>query len=527
MTFTNLKVQTRIALSLATIFILLLAISSYSVSNSFRNSHAIQAVKSSNIGLVNAQNAMWELRFGVANFMSGNEEARSKILGDETKWSALVKESLDAYAAKPLTPEEQSSLAELRSTFQKYMESRPNWFTLFASGQTAEAAQWRAKFTNKYGGATVKGFKTLIELEQKRQETSVATIVDGNDSYRTGLISIVALALALAVLISVMLTRSITSPLKHALELAESVSRGDLTSQLSVRSSDEVGQMMQALEKMNAGLRTIVTDVRQGTDAIASASTQIASGNQELSHRTEQQSRSLQDTVASMEALTATVHQNASNAGQANQLAMSASAIVVKGNTVVAKVVTTMASINDSSKKIVDIISVIDGIAFQTNILALNAAVEAARAGEQGRGFAVVASEVRNLAQRSASAAKEIKALIGDSVQKVDTGTTLVNEAGATMDEILASVKRVTDIMVEIMDATTKQSTGIEQVNVAVGQIDQATQQNAALVEEASAAAVELQQQAAHLAQSVALFKLMTDQGPRVASSSKRVLIGA
>jgi len=524
MSLSNLRVRTRIAIALATVVLLLVVISVYSIVNSSRNSEAIQATKSSNISLVNAQNAMWELRFGVANFMTGSEEARKKILADEAKWAPMVKDSLDEYGKKPLTPEEQTSLAELRVTFQKYMESRPKWFALYSAGQTEEAADWRAKYTNKFGGATVKGFKNLIELEQKRQETNVATIVDANDSFRRGLVAIVALALVAAAAISVMLTRSITNPLKQALDLADSVSRGDLTSELAVRSDDEVGKMMQALEKMNLNLRDIVSDVRHGTDAIATASTQIAAGNQELSQRTEQQSSSLQDTVASMEELTATVRQNADNARQANQLAVSASEVVVKGNAVVSQVVTTMASINDSSRKIVDIISVIDSIAFQTNILALNAAVEAARAGEQGRGFAVVASEVRNLAQRSASAAKEIKTLIGDSVEKVDTGTSLVNEAGATMDEILSSVKRVTDIMGEIMAATTEQSAGIEQVNEAVSQIDQVTQQNAALVEQATAAAAELQNQSETLARSVALFKLTGQLRQSAVVSARRPL---
>jgi len=527
MFLSNLRVRTRIAVALATVIVLLLVISVFSILNLSRNNAAIQSTKSSNIGLVNAQNAMWELRFGVANFMTGSEEARKKILGDEGRWSTTVKESLDDYAAKQLTPEEQASLAELRVTFQKYMESRPKWFELYSSGQTEEAADWRARNTNKFGGATVKGFKNLIELEQKRQEANVATIIDANDSYRRGLIGIVVLALVLAVVVSVMITRSITHPLKRALDLAESVSRGDLTSELAVRSDDEVGKMMQALEKMNLNLRDIVADVRHGTDAIATASSEIAAGNQELSQRTEQQSTSLQDTVASMEELTATVRQNADNARQANQLAVSASEVVVKGNAVVSEVVSTMASINDSSKKIVDIISVIDSIAFQTNILALNAAVEAARAGEQGRGFAVVASEVRNLAQRSASAAKEIKALIGDSVEKVDTGTNLVNQAGATMDEILASVQRVTDIMAEIMAATTEQSAGIEQVNLAVGQIDQVTQQNASLVEQATAAAAELQSQSSHLARSVALFKLSDNPRQPNAGTTSRPRITA
>jgi len=259
---------------------------------------------------------------------------------------------------------------------------------------------------------------------------------------------------------------------------------------------------------MNDGLVKSVSQVRTGIDTIATASSQIAAGNLDLSSRTEEQASSLEETASSMEELTSTVKQNADNARQANQLAVSASGVAEKGGAVVSRVVDTMEDINASAKKIVDIIGVIDGIAFQTNILALNAAVEAARAGEQGRGFAVVASEVRNLAQRSAAAAKEIKTLIGDSVDKVELGSKLVEEAGVTMDEVVQSVRHVTDIMSEIMAASQEQSAGIEQVNQAIGQMDQVTQQNAALVEEAAAAAESLNEQAAKLAEAVSVFKL-------------------
>jgi methyl-accepting chemotaxis protein len=264
---------------------------------------------------------------------------------------------------------------------------------------------------------------------------------------------------------------------------------------------------------MNDSLAKVVGEVRQGTDTMATASSQIASGNQDLSSRTEQQASSLQETAASMEELTSTVKQNADNARQANQLAVSASEVAVRGGSVVSQVVDTMSAINTSSRKIVDIIAVIDGIAFQTNILALNAAVEAARAGEQGRGFAVVASEVRSLAQRSAAAAKEIKGLIDDSVGKVAAGSHQVAEAGQTMEEIVASVKRVTDIMGEIMSASHEQTQGIEQINQAISQMDQVTQQNAALVEEAAAAAGSLQEQAGSLSQVVSVFQLDVSHG--------------
>jgi methyl-accepting chemotaxis protein len=275
-----------------------------------------------------------------------------------------------------------------------------------------------------------------------------------------------------------------------------------------VTTKDEAGQLLEALRDMNNALRGLVTDVMQGAGSIADASDEIAQGNMELSARTEQQASSLEETASSMEELTSTVKQTSDNARQANQLAASASDVAAKGGAVVREVVDTMASINASSNKIVDIISVIDGIAFQTNILALNAAVEAARAGEEGRGFAVVASEVRSLAQRSAAAAKEIKGLIGDSVVNVEKGSTLVANAGSTMEEIVASITRVTDIMAEITSATSEQTLGIEQINEAIAQMDQATQQNASLVEEAAAASETMQRQASDLSEAVRVFKL-------------------
>jgi aerotaxis receptor len=288
--------------------------------------------------------------------------------------------------------------------------------------------------------------------------------------------------------------------------VARAIAGGDLA-RFEVRPGDEITGLLRALNQMSANLFAIVADVGENVAGVMSASSQIASGNEDLSSRTEQQASSLEQTAASMEELTSTVKQNADNARQANQLAVSASEVAVKGGSVVSQVVDTMGSINASSKKIVDIIGVIDGIAFQTNILALNAAVEAARAGEQGKGFAVVASEVRSLAQRSASAAKEIKTLIGDSVEKVEEGSKQVAEAGRTMQEIVGSVRRVTDIMGEITTASQEQTSGIEQINQAISQMDQVTQQNAALVEEASATAQLLQEQADGLVKAVRVFR--------------------
>ena len=359
---------------------------------------------------------------------------------------------------------------------------------------------------------------TLMKIEKLNEDIAATSVEDGTAAVSRAewamVISAVIAALV-AIGCAAYITGAITTPINEAVHVAQTVASGDLTSRIAVETTEETGQLLQALKDMNGSLIRIVGQVRGGTDTIAAASTQIANGNLDLSSRTEEQASSLEETASSMEELTSTVRQNADNARQANQLAASASGVAVRGGEVVARVVDTMQSIHASSAKIVDIISVIDGIAFQTNILALNAAVEAARAGEQGRGFAVVASEVRNLAQRSAKAAKEIKELIGDSVDKVGAGSKLVAEAGETMGEIVSSVQRVTDIMAEITLATQEQSVGIDQINMAVGQMDTVTQQNAALVEEAAAAAASLQEQAAGLAEVVSVFKMDQVSAPR------------
>ena len=318
----------------------------------------------------------------------------------------------------------------------------------------------------------------------------------------------IVLSIGLIVALGWAIISSVRSSMQQAQEAVNAVARGDLTYPIAVQGRDEVGELMQALAAMQSNLTSVVATVRSGADGVATASSEIAQGNSDLSSRTEQQASALEETAASMEELGSTVRQNADNARAANQLAVSASTVAVQGGEVVAEVVETMKGINDSSRKIADIISVIDGIAFQTNILALNAAVEAARAGEQGRGFAVVAGEVRSLAGRSAEAAKEIKALITASVERVEQGTALVDKAGATMTEVVASIRRVTDIMGEISAASSEQSAGVGQVGEAVTQMDQATQQNAALVEEMAAAASALNAQAGELVNAVAVFKL-------------------
>ncbi len=339
----------------------------------------------------------------------------------------------------------------------------------------------------------------------KKAESEANSIVA---SARWQAVLLAVLVAAAVAAIGLLVTRRLIKSLDYAIYISEKVASGDLTEKIDESSKDEFGLLLHALKTMNDSLLNIVGQVRSGTDTITAASSEIAHGNMELSSRTETQASSLEETAASMEELTSTVKQNADNARQANQLAATASEVAAKGGAVVSEVVETMGAINESSKKIVDIISVIDGIAFQTNILALNAAVEAARAGEQGRGFAVVASEVRNLAQRSAAAAKEIKELIGNSVEKVEMGSKLVDQAGSTMSEVVGSIRRVNDIMAEITAASQEQSLGIAQVNDAIIQMDSVTQQNAALVEEAAAAAGAMQEQAAKLTQVVSIFKM-------------------
>ncbi len=417
----------------------------------------------------------------------------------DTAFAELEKMSLDEAGQRLVTQMKnahQSALPLNERFIELSHSSKPEAIDLLIHQAIPAAAKWQ---------------DAIEEYTQLQAAKSKQDAVAAEDAYRRALtlmLVLAGLAMVLGSLIAWFSTRSITGPMAAAVKVAQTVAAGDLSSQIVVDSTDETGQLLQALRDMNDKLSNIVGKVRGGTDTIATASAQIAAGNLDLSARTEQQAGSLEETASSMEELTTTVKRNADNARQANQLAISASDVARQGGAVVSQVVQTMGSINDSSKKIVDIIGVIDGIAFQTNILALNAAVEAARAGEQGRGFAVVASEVRNLAQRSAAAAKEIKSLIGDSVEKVDLGARLVDQAGSTMNAIVTSIKSVTDMMGEITAASEDQTAGIEQINQAVAQMDVVTQQNASLVEEAAAAAASLQEQAGTLAQVVAVFTI-------------------
>ena len=398
----------------------------------------------------------------------------------------------------------------------------------FAQAHTTMGAGYRkgfqafkaANYDPTVGDAAVAGVdrepaRLLTEAANRiAAESAAISAQAAADAGRATLISLVLMLAAFGAGIggAVAFSGSITRPLDHAIQSTRTVAAGDLALQIDTRGRDEIAELMQALHHMQESLSGIVTTVRQNSESVATASAQIATGNLDLSSRTEEQAAALQQTSASMEQLASTVHRNAESAQQANRLARDASAVAVKGGAVVSQVVETMKEIDDSSRRIVDIIGVIDGIAFQTNILALNAAVEAARAGEQGRGFAVVASEVRTLAIRSAEAAKQIKMLIDASVGRVQQGSALVEQAGTTMADIVASIQRVTNIIGEISEASSEQSAGVAQIGQAVMQMDQTTQQNAALVEESAAAAESLKAQAQQLVEVVAVFRLAHDQ---------------
>ena len=442
-----------------------------------------------------------------------SDTSLSGYFAEESKVSSASSAVLQKKIAALLKdPKEQAMFAGLLELREVYVGSRDQVYKLKGESQSEAANE---VFEKTFVPAAAKYQKMVYGLLEHQRATIDATarqIDEIASTSRNLLLLLSALALAFGVVCAWLLTAGIVRPLRTAVDVARKVADGDLTAQIDASAKDETGQLLLALKDMNTSLLNIVGEVRSGTDSIATSSTQIAAGNQDLSSRTEEQAGSLEETASSMEELTSTVKQNADNARQANQLAASAAQVAVKGGEVVAQVVGTMQSINTSSNKIVDIISVIDGIAFQTNILALNAAVEAARAGEQGRGFAVVASEVRNLAQRSASAAKEIKTLIGASVEQVNAGSMLVAQAGSTMNDIVDSVQRVSDIITEITAASSEQSVGIDEINRAIGQMDAVTQQNAALVEESAAAAESMQHQAHKLAQVVSVFKLNAGQ---------------
>ncbi len=426
----------------------------------------------------------------------------------EAKVSASVSADIQKQIEALLeTDSEKAQFAKIMEQRKIYTSSRDQVAKLKAAGELEQAAHI---FENTFvpGAAKYQGMiQELLKIERASIDATAQDIEAIADRSRYLLMVLAGLVLVLGGVSAWSLTVGITQPLREAVDAATRVAAGDLTGRIETVRKDEAGVLLRALGDMNQALYNIVTEVRSGTESIKISSAEISAGNLDLSTRTEQQASSLEETASSMEELTSTVRTNADNARQANQMASAAASAAAKGGEVVQQVVGRMNSIDASSKKIVDIIGTIDGIAFQTNILALNAAVEAARAGEQGRGFAVVASEVRNLAQRSAAAAREIKELIGASVSEVAEGSRLVSQAGETMEEIVSSVRRVSDVIGEITAASVEQSAGIEEVNQAIGQMDAVTQQNAALVEQSAAAAESMQHQASSLAEVVSVFR--------------------
>jgi len=432
-----------------------------------------------------------------------SERLKSEIAETSKEITAIQKELTETITSDA----GKAVLAEIATRRDAYMKIRTDLLRRLEAGQELTDTALTKQFQPVLD-AYVAAMGKLVELEKSRFDEAVTEAEAVAVWSEVAVGTLAAVALAIGVVLSWWITRSVVQPLREAGRMVEAVAQGDLSQETHAQGSDEIAHLLRAVSSMTASLKRTVTEVKSSAESIATASGEIAVGNGDLSARTEAQASSLQQTTASMEHLTQTVRSNADSARQANQLAMNASEVAQRGGTVVGEVVERMDAITDSSRKIADIIGVIDGIAFQTNILALNAAVEAARAGEQGRGFAVVAGEVRNLAQRSAEAAREIKGLITTSVSEVENGSKLVKDAGATMQEIVTSVKRVTDIIGEISAATGEQSGQIGQVGAAMGQLDQMTQQNAALVEESAAAAESLKEQARALNNVVAKFRV-------------------
>ena len=461
-----------------------------------------------------------------AKFATAIQEWKNVLLrGKEPKdmekyWAAHVKEMAEVNKGiKELdtlvdngTPE-QALVSKLAEEMVKAQDGYKQAFEAYKAADSDFAAGDKAaRGKDRAAAETLEKLREALSKEE--HGATDEAIAHAASATRIALVVMVLVA-AGSLAGAILLSRQIVRPLIDAADVADKVAHGDLTHRIDARSNDEVGDLLRSLHDMQENLIHLVAAVRQGSEGVANASAEIAQGNNDLSARTEQQASALEQTASSMEELDSTVSHSADNARQANQLATNASSVAIQGGEVVSQVVETMRGINESSRKISDIISVIDGIAFQTNILALNAAVEAARAGEQGRGFAVVASEVRSLAGRSAEAAKEIKSLINASVERVEYGTTLVDRAGSTMTEVVTSIKRVTDIVGEISSASNEQAAGVSQVGEAIGHIDQATQQNAALVEEMAAAASSLKSQADELVQSVSVFRLSAQDTPR------------
>jgi methyl-accepting chemotaxis protein len=527
MNLTNMKVGTRLGLGFALVLFFLVGVTVIGILRMAQIQDRLDRVVGVNNVVTryvidmrgNVSDRVNSLR--ILTMMSSPDEMETdmnRIKEQTRKYDEIEKKLTDKFALEA-SPEEKALLAQVKEHAGVAMPAVAKAQELWLANKAEDATRVMIK---EIRPAQKKWMDALDQLATLEDKLNTQSQIDAGAAFvnaRNFMLGLGALAVAMGVAAAVVITRGLLKQLggepDYTARIAGSIAHGDLSIAIETAASDR-GSLLVEMKEMRNSLVNIVGQVRIGTETIGTASREIAAGNIDLSSRTEMQASSLEKTASAMEVLTSTVKQNADNAREANQLAATASDVARKGGDVVSQVVDTMGSINASANKIVDIIGVIDGIAFQTNILALNAAVEAARAGEQGRGFAVVASEVRNLAQRSAAAAKEIKTLIGDSVEKVERGSKLVGQAGVTMDEVVASVKRVTNIMSEIANASQEQSAGIEQVNLSIIEMDSMTQQNAALVEEAAAAAKSLQDQASELAHVVSIFKLVEGEEAHV-----------
>jgi methyl-accepting chemotaxis protein len=516
--FYNLKIATKLLSAFMAVLALTAVLGIYSVTQLAKVNQAATDMADNWMPCVRS---LLDMKAGMARYRTlelqhilstTDEEMTRYEKSMETLWADVQKSRL-TYEKLITEPEEKQIYPEFVATMNLYVAEHHKMVGLSRANKNDDARVLLRGESTKLYTAMNGMVDRLVTINVTGADRAGAQAQDSYTRARAWDIGMLIGSIVLGLALALWIARIVSGPLREAVRVAQTVAAGDLTSRIGEQTRDETGQLLEALRRMNESLAKVVGEVRSGTDSIATASGQIAAGNHDLSARTEQQASSLEEIAASMEEITATVKQSADNARQANQLAQSASEVAVRGGAAVRQVVGTMASISSSSKKIVDIIGVIDGIAFQTNILALNAAVEAARAGEQGRGFAVVASEVRSLAQRSSAAAKEIKALIDDSVRNVGAGSAQVDEAGKTMEEIVGSVKRVSDIIGEISAASNEQTAGIQQINEAIGQMDQVTQQNAALVEEAAAAASSMDEQAGGLVRAVSIFRLGDERG--------------
>ena len=511
--FKNMRIGYRLAAGFAAIIGLVIAMAALSINRIDAVDHSTELIVHDRYVKVALSNDIeQELNKQARNLRNAlitndKREAEDDLVQVEASAKEIV-HNLEKLQAIVYTDKGKQQLAVITEARAKYIDAQSRLITMIRAGQIDAGREFLFKELRPHQLPYMSAVTAMSELQAKGMEEFALEAAALTRSAKVWMVIIAAAAALLASAVGFVLTRSITRPIGEAVKVAQTVAAGDLGSQIDVVSRDETGQLLAALKSMNDSLLGVVGTVRESSDSIATGTRQIATGNADLSQRTEEQASNLQQTAASMEQLTETVKRNADVAKQATQLAGTASDAAVRGGVADGQVVETMGEIAASSKKISDIIGVIDGIAFQTNILALNAAVEAARAGEQGRGFAVVATEVRNLAQRSAGAAKEIKGLIGDSVVKVETGSRLVGDAGKTMDDIVAQVRRVSDLLGEMGAAAHEQTVGIDQVSGAVTQLDQVTQQNAALVEESAAAAASLNEQAKRLVEAVSRFKL-------------------